>query len=73
MPDSSIYGTPISQPSMTWPLPKINSNGWLVLEHGHKQKESVKKLLYAAQFKSIVHHYDLSGHPRVTVAQTTNF
>ena len=51
----------------------LKSNGWLILEHGHKQKESVKKLLYAAQFKSIVHHYDLSGHPRVTVAQTTNF
>ncbi|MBL11035.1 MAG: protein-(glutamine-N5) methyltransferase, release factor-specific [Acidiferrobacteraceae bacterium] len=50
----------------------LQSNGWLVLEHGHRQQESVKKLLYDAQFKSIVHHYDLSGRPRVTAAQTTN-
>ena len=50
----------------------LQSNGWLVLELGHRQQESVKKLLYDAQFKSIVHHYDLSGRPRVTAAQTTN-
>ena len=30
-PPSSIFVNPISQPSITWPWPSINSKGWSVL------------------------------------------
>jgi len=44
-------------------------DGWLLLEHGFEQHESVQKILSDNNFKNITTVNDLSGHPRVSLAQ----
>jgi release factor glutamine methyltransferase len=44
--------------------------GWLLLEHGTTQGESVRALLTQAGFTAVETHTDLAGHPRVTLGQT---
>jgi release factor glutamine methyltransferase len=43
--------------------------GWLVLEHGAGQRDSVNHALVAAGFVRVRCHADLAGHDRVTEAQ----
>ena len=43
--------------------------GWLVVEHGYDQGESVPSLLRAASFTDVALHRDLAELPRVTTAR----
>ncbi|MES2499844.1 MAG: peptide chain release factor N(5)-glutamine methyltransferase [Pseudomonadota bacterium] len=47
----------------------LNTNGWLMLEHGYNQAEQVAELLKQAGFSEISHVLDLSGTKRVTVGR----
>ena len=47
----------------------LNLHGWLLLEHGYNQAETVAKLLIRAGFTEISHALDLSGIQRVTMGQ----
>ena len=47
----------------------LTHNGWLMVEHGAYQEESVKNILINEFWKEISCHKDLSGYPRVTVAR----
>jgi release factor glutamine methyltransferase len=47
----------------------LNSEGWLLVEHGYQQAQAVRTLLRSAGFVHIATHRDLAGHPRVTEAQ----
>ena len=47
----------------------LTQNGWLMVEHGANQEESVKNILINESWKDICCHKDLAGYPRVTVAQ----
>lgn len=49
--------------------PHLNINGWLMLEHGYNQAESVAILLKQAGFSSVSHVLDLNGIKRVTIGQ----
>jgi release factor glutamine methyltransferase len=40
--------------------------GWLLLEHGASQGDSLRSLLVARGFTSVTSHRDLAGHERVT-------
>jgi release factor glutamine methyltransferase len=44
----------------------LQPGGWLVLEHGWQQAQSVRSLLESAGFSSVASHADLGGHERVT-------
>ena len=44
----------------------LNPHGWLLLEHGYNQAETVAKLLMRAGFAEISHALDLAGIQRVT-------
>lgn len=44
----------------------LNDGGWLLLEHGYDQAESVTTLLQAAHFKAVTTRHDLAGNPRCT-------
>ena len=44
----------------------LRHSGWLVLEHGATQGETVEQLLRRAGFKHITCHRDYAGLPRVT-------
>ncbi|MDH5632064.1 MAG: peptide chain release factor N(5)-glutamine methyltransferase [Gammaproteobacteria bacterium] len=44
-------------------------NGWLILEHGYDQGESVRTLLTEHGFSNISTRRDLAGHERVTQGQ----
>lgn len=46
----------------------LNPHGWLMLEHGYNQAESVADLLKQAGFSEISHARDLAGVNRVTLA-----
>jgi len=46
--------------------------GWLVLEHGDTQGESVRGLLRRAGFGSVETHRDLAGHERCTEGRRSN-
>lgn len=46
----------------------LRRGGWLMLEHGDKQGEAVRKLLTKHHFSSVTTFTDLSGRPRVTSA-----
>jgi release factor glutamine methyltransferase len=48
---------------------RLKQNGWLILEHGYRQAESVSALLRAAGMDMISNHTDLAGNPRVTEAR----
>jgi release factor glutamine methyltransferase len=45
----------------------LNPHGWLMLEHGYNQAESVATLLKHAGFSNIGHAHDLAGINRVTL------
>ncbi len=45
----------------------LRPNGWLLLEHGYNQANSVARLMHAAGYKAIGHRYDLAGIARVTM------
>ena len=47
----------------------LNPQGWLMLEHGYNQAESVATLLKQAGFSEIDHVKDLAGINRVTLGQ----
>ena len=44
----------------------LAEGGWLLMEHGYKQGESVRKILTEKGFNHIQTHSDLAGQPRVT-------
>lgn len=44
----------------------LNPGGWLVLEHGNTQGETLRSLLVARGFTHVTSHRDLAGHERVT-------
>ena len=50
----------------------LNSNGWLLFEHGYDQEELVYKCLNHYNFQEISQLSDLSGQPRITVGQHGN-
>jgi release factor glutamine methyltransferase len=47
----------------------LNPGGWLVLEHGWKQGEEVRRRLVRHGFVHVRSHADLAGHERVTEGQ----
>ena len=47
----------------------LNPNGWLLLEHGYNQAETVAMLLMYAGFAEISHALDLAGIQRVTLGR----
>jgi release factor glutamine methyltransferase len=48
----------------------LHDRGWLIVEHGRDQAQSVAQLLQRHGFVSIGSHLDLSGFPRVTLGTT---
>jgi release factor glutamine methyltransferase len=44
----------------------LNDGGWVLLEHGHDQEKSVRKLLTGAGFESVKTWPDLAGIARAT-------
>jgi release factor glutamine methyltransferase len=47
----------------------LKPSGWLILEHGYNQAESVAGLLKSAGFSEISHALDLAGIQRVTIGR----
>lgn len=47
----------------------LKKSGWLLLEHGFDQQQSVLELLIAAGFDKVCGHKDLAGIPRVVSAK----
>ena len=50
-------------------LARLAWGGYLLLEHGYNQQQSVQKLLAGYGYGNIQTHRDLSGQPRVTSGQ----
>jgi release factor glutamine methyltransferase len=44
----------------------LKPGGWLMLEHGTTQAETLRSLLVARGFTAVTSHRDLAGHERVT-------
>ena len=44
----------------------LHPGGWLALEHGSAQAETLRSLLVARGFTHVTSHRDLAGHERVT-------
>ncbi len=47
----------------------LDAAGWVLLEHGYDQAETVHTLLVSHHFHQISQHTDLAGHTRVTQGQ----
>ncbi len=47
----------------------LNTDGWLMLEHGYDQGQQVHELFESAGYSSITQRHDLAGHVRMTYAQ----
>lgn len=47
----------------------LQPQGWLLLEHGWQQGESVRALLQAAGFSAVATHRDYGDNDRVTLGQ----
>ena len=47
----------------------LNSSGWLILEHGYNQGQSVRELMLAAGFSQVVTKQDYNNLDRVTLGQ----
>lgn len=47
----------------------LKDNGYLLIEHGYDQQDSVQAIFKSFDYKNIATHEDLSGNPRVTTAQ----
>ena len=50
-------------------LPHLQPGGWLILEHGHDQGESVPNILEQAGFVDVSDIPDLAGNPRACVGR----
>ncbi|MGY0398745.1 MAG: peptide chain release factor N(5)-glutamine methyltransferase [Ostreibacterium sp.] len=48
---------------------KLQHNGWLILEHGFDQSQSIHQYLHENYWNSIKTYQDLGGNERVTVAR----
>ncbi|MEN9880122.1 MAG: release factor glutamine methyltransferase [Pseudomonadota bacterium] len=48
---------------------RLNPGGWLLVEHGHDQREPVAALWCAAGLANVQSRQDLSGNPRMTAGQ----
>jgi release factor glutamine methyltransferase len=47
----------------------LNTNGWLLLEHGYDQADAVRTLLQSAGFSRVQSRQDLAGIARCTGGQ----
>jgi release factor glutamine methyltransferase len=47
----------------------LHAGGWLFVEHGYDQRETVAELLASAGFTNLVAARDLAGHWRVAGGQ----
>jgi release factor glutamine methyltransferase len=54
---------------ITQSLVRLESKGWLLLEHGYNQATTVQTLLTRQGYKMVTTYPDLAGQPRVTVGQ----
>jgi release factor glutamine methyltransferase len=45
---------------------RLEPGGWLLLEHGYRQADSVRQILAAAGYIDTTTHEDLAGRPRAT-------
>ena len=50
-------------------LPRLKPGGWLLVEHGHDQDDSVAALWRAAGLRDVQSRQDLSGNPRMTAGR----
>ncbi len=57
----------IIQQAYSW----LNPNGWLLIEHGHLQSDSIQKLLTKHDYNQVNGENDYSGLPRICYAQKT--
>lgn len=48
---------------------RLRPSGWLVLEHGHEQREAVHSILSHAGYTEIQHYRDYGGNDRVSAGQ----
>jgi len=48
----------------------LEPGGWLILEHGHDQRQAVHSLLANAGFDALATLHDYAGHPRITEARS---
>ncbi|QJC32785.1 peptide chain release factor N(5)-glutamine methyltransferase [Enterobacteriaceae endosymbiont of Donacia semicuprea] len=47
----------------------LNNYGWLILEHGYKQGNIIKKMFQIKNFKNINQYFDIQGYNRVICGQ----
>lgn len=47
----------------------LNSDGWLLLEHGYDQGAAVRHLMQSAGFRAIATHRDYGNNDRITLGQ----
>jgi release factor glutamine methyltransferase len=47
----------------------LNSDGWLLLEHGYNQGVAVRQLMQSAGFNAIATHRDYGNNDRITLGQ----
>lgn len=47
----------------------LNSDGWLLLEHGYDQGAAVRQLMQSAGFSAIATHRDYGNNDRITLGQ----
>ncbi len=45
---------------------RLVDGGWLLVEHGYEQGESVRALFHEADYVEVLTHRDLAGHQRIT-------
>lgn len=51
---------------------QLRAGGWLLLEHGAEQEDSVRSVLLQNGWSEIANHLDLAGRPRVTEARKSD-
>lgn len=49
----------------------LRQQGWLLLEHGHQQAQSVAAIMQSQGFNNITGYQDYGGNDRVTIGQLT--
>jgi release factor glutamine methyltransferase len=49
--------------------PRLESGGFLFLEHGYNQQQQVQEIFNRFKYTNIRTYHDLAGHPRVTSGQ----
>lgn len=47
----------------------LHKQGWLVIEHGYNQAQSIHQLFEKAGYQNIQLHNDLAGNPRISLGQ----